>query len=139
MLLVQMFLLHQRRAHLASAASTGSASEAPLLAWSGPAAVPNLGGTSCLACETRRSAAGTHRSVNLCRLRGFEPDAGGTYRLLAEEEAAELRIGSRVWEAQDGARRLGLPALRHLVGRGSADRRLLIGWSGCSHRHLETF
>lgn len=61
-----------------------------------------------------------------------------SYRLLlAEEQAAQLRIGSRVGEAQDGTLRLGLSALRHLVGRSSANRRLLVGGYGCSHGHLE--
>lgn len=61
-----------------------------------------------------------------------------SYRLLlAEEQAAQLRIGSRVGEAEDGTLRRGLSALRHLVGWSSANWRLLIGWYSCSHRHLE--
>lgn len=52
-------------ADLSLAASTGPASEAHLLSWSGPAAVLNLGGTSCWAYETPHSAAETQRSVNL--------------------------------------------------------------------------
>lgn len=61
-----------------------------------------------------------------------------SYRLLlAEEQAAQLRIGSWVGEAEDGTRRRALSTLRHLVGWSSANWRLLIGWYGCSHRHLE--
>lgn len=60
------------------------------------------------------------------------------YRLLlAEQEAAQLRIGSRVREAEYGALGRSLATLRYLVGRSSAPRRLLIGRHGCSHGHLE--
>lgn len=60
------------------------------------------------------------------------------YRLLlAEQEAAQLRIGSRVREAEDGALGRSLAALRHLVGWSSASRRLLISRHGRSHGHLE--
>lgn len=133
-------------ADLSLAASTGPAFEAHLLASSGPAVVLNLGGTSCLACETPRSAAETQR-VNLSwRGRGLtwqtfvsQRDVCWIYRLLlTEQEAAKLRVGSRVREAKYGALRLGLTALSHLVGRSYADRRLLIGWSCRSHRHLKT-
>lgn len=61
-----------------------------------------------------------------------------SYRLLlAKEQAAQLWIGSRVGEAEDGTLRRGLSTLRHLVGWSSANWWLLIGWYGCSHRHLE--
>lgn len=63
---------------------------------------------------------------------------GKSYRLLlAEEKTAELRIGSWVWQAEYGTLSLGLPTLCDLVGWSSADGRLLIGWPGCSHRHLK--
>lgn len=61
------------------------------------------------------------------------------YRLLlAEQEAAQLRISSWVGEAEDGPLGRSLATLCHLVGRSSAPRRLLIGRHGRSHGHLES-
>lgn len=57
--------------------------------------------------------------------------------LLAEEETAQLWIGSWVWKAEHGTLGWGLSTLSDLVGRSSCDRRLLIRCAGCSHRHLD--
>ena len=56
--------------------------------------------------------------------------------LLAEEEAAQLRIGSWVGEAEHGSLGRGLPPLIDLIERCAADRGLLIGWTRRPHRHL---
>jgi len=57
--------------------------------------------------------------------------AAHTYRLLAEEETAELGVCAWVWEAQHATRRLGL-SLGPLIGRSTCDRQLLITCCGCS-------
>lgn len=60
----------------------------------------------------------------------------GSYRLLlTEEEAAQLRVGSWIGEAEDGALRRRLAALCHLTG-WSARLRLLVCGHSCSHGHL---
>lgn len=56
--------------------------------------------------------------------------------LLAEEEAAQLRIGSGVGEAEHGSRGL-LLTLSHLIGWGYCDRRLLIGRRRRPHCQLK--
>lgn len=133
---------------LLRAASTGPAFEPPLLVSDGPTAL-NPGETSCLACETLHPAAKTRRQkrhVNLyknsavtVRHSAERPDIlmHSYWLLLAEEKTAKLWIGSWVREAEDGTLRRCLSTLCDLVGWSAANWRLLVGWYGCSHRHLE--
>lgn len=53
-----------------------------------------------------------------------------TYRLLAEEETAELGVCAWVWEPEHASRSLGLSLA--LIGRSTSDWRLLIACCGCS-------
>lgn len=133
-------------ADLPRAASTGPAFEPPLLVPDGPTAALNPGETSCLTCETHHPAARTQRQKSHVNLyKNTETFTAGRFShllhsywlLLTEQKTAKLWIGSWVWEAEYGTLGLGLSALCDLVGWSAADRRLLIGWSSCSHRHLQ--
>lgn len=126
--------------HRQEVASTGPASERPLLVSGVPAAAPEPGEPSSPACGARPPAARGERQ----RVRGRSQALGWTrqatppYRLLRiEQETAQLRIGSWVGEAEYRTLGRSLPALRHLVGRSSSHWCLLIGRHGRSHGHLE--
>lgn len=132
-------------ADLPMAASTGPAFGPPLLVPDGPTAALNPGETSCLACETPHPAAETQKQKSHVNFYKISQQSSYCMRhllhsywlLLAEKKTAELRIGSWVCEAEYRTLGLGLSALCDLVGWSTADWRLLVGWSSCSHRHLK--
>lgn len=139
-LILKCQLLRLRRGFpdLPKAASTGPASERCLLVLDGPSAGLSPGGASCPACEPRRPAADaqtgnehpqTRRLENLTCFESY-------WLLLTEEEAAQLRIGPRVGEAEDGTLRWRLSTLCHLIG-GGASLLLLVCRYSCSHGHLK--
>lgn len=140
--------------HRREAASTGPAFERLLPVSGGRAAGPGPGGPSSPACGAHRPAAGKGRqevkgrsqagSLYCCVATDLKPtdstpalQATPPYRLLlAEQEAAQLWIGARVRDAEDGSLGRSLATLCDLVGRSSAPWRLLIGRHGRSHGHL---
>lgn len=139
-LVLKCQLLRLRRGFpdLPKAASTGPASERCPLPLDGPSAGPSPGGASCPACEPRRPAADAQTGSEHLQTRRLENRTcfESYWLLLAEEEAAQLRVGPRVGEAEDGALGGRLSTLGHLVG-GSASLLLLVCRYGRSHGHLK--